>query len=158
MKQWFNNLRRQEQLMVLVGGAVVAVYVVFVFILGPMADTRDKLQRQNQAAATTLAEVKALAEQYRRLQGGGSPTPATGGSLTRIVDTTVKHNQLSMSRFQPSSSGDVQVRFENALFNNLVAWLNELEVENGVLIKDLSITPGSGTGLVNVSVRLSLNG
>lgn len=159
MKEWFNNLRRQEQLMLLIGALVVVAYIVFVLILAPMADTRDNLQRQNVEAAQTLAEVGALANQYQSLSGvataGARPTV---GNLTVIVDTTVKANQLKMTRFQPSSQGDVQVRFENAVFNHIVAWLNDLEVNNGVLIKDLSLTPGAGKGLVNVSVRLGLNG
>ena len=143
--------------MLLVGTAAVALYVVFVWILAPMSESIDNLQRQNQAAALTLAEVRQLADEYQRLQGKTTAVKQTG-SLTQVVDVTVKNNQLKMSRFQPSSSGDAQVRFENAPFNNVVAWLNELEVENSVLIKDISVTPGTASGLVNVSVRLNKNG
>ena len=81
---------------------------------------------------------------------------ATGGkqNLTRLIDTTVKNNTLTMTRFQPSSSGEVQVRFENAVFDHILSWLHELEIGNGIVIRDLSVTNGSAIGLVNVSVRL----
>lgn len=144
--------------MLLFGAMAVAIYVVFVLILAPMANARDNLERQNQEAAQTLAEVRALASEYQGLSGAGPGARSAGGNLTVIVDSTVKANQLKMARFQPSSLGDVQVRFENALFNNIVAWLNDLEANNGVLIKDLSLTPGAAKGLVNVSVRLGLSG
>lgn len=158
MKEWFNNLRRQEQLMVLFGAFALALYIVFMWILAPMSDKIATLERQNHAAAVSLAEVKELAKVYKQLNQSGRAASVSDGNLTRIVDSTVKNNQLKMTRFQPSSSGDVQVRFENAAFNNIAAWINELESGNGVLVRDLSLTPGSAKGLVNVSVRLSLSG
>ena len=155
-QQWFNNLPRKEQTMLLIGGGAVLVYIVFVLVLAPMSKSVSELQRKNQVAAETLAEVQRLAAEYKQLEsnGGGKPA-ASRGSLTRLVDSSVQSNQLTMSRFQPSSTGDVQVRFENAVFNNIVAWLNDIEVVNGVMIKDLTISPGSADGLVNVSVRLN---
>ncbi len=58
-----------------------------------------------------------------------------------------------MSRFQPGSTGDVQIRFDNSSFDQVARWLHQLESE-GVTVRDLAISPGASTGLVNVSVRL----
>lgn len=154
MQQWFNNLQRQEQLMLLGGGFAVALYIVFVLILGPMSKSADVLTLQNERATESLHNVQALAEEYTRLKKSGAGPTGQKQNLTRLIDSTVKKNQLYMSRFQPSSSGDVQVRFENAVFNNIITWINELESEHGTVVKDLSITKGSASGLVNVSVRL----
>ncbi|WP_101757508.1 type II secretion system protein GspM [Oceanicoccus sp. KOV_DT_Chl] len=154
MQQWFNNLTRQEQLLLLCGGASVILYVLFVLILQPMSSSVAQLEVQNQRAAETLNSVTALAAEYEALKQKGYAVSNQSQNLTRLIDNTVKKNGLAMSRFQPSSSGDVQVRFENAAFNNIVAWLHELENEQGVVIKDLSVSPGSDSGYVNVSVRL----
>jgi general secretion pathway protein M len=59
-----------------------------------------------------------------------------------------------MSRFQPGSSGDVQVRLDNAAFDQVIRWLNDLESTQGVTTRELVIAQGSAAGLVNVSVRL----
>lgn len=153
--QWFNNLKRQEQLLLLVGGAVFTAYLLVVLLWRPMADSVDVLERQNQAASDTLQNVQSLVLEYKALQG----TATSGGSsgkqnLTRVIDASVKNNQLQMKRFQPSSSGDVQIRLENASFKNVLAWVNELESEHGVRVKDLSISPGNSSGVVNISIRL----
>ena len=158
MQQWFNNLQRNEQLMLLVGAAAVTVYLLYVVLWRPMATSVDTLQRQNQAAEKSLHNVKRLVTEYRQLQGSGAGKRGSRQNLTRLIDSTVKKNELTMNRFQPSSSGDVQVRFENAVFNNVLAWLNELEAGNGVIVKDLSISPGAASGLVNISVRLRQGG
>ncbi len=159
MQQWFNNLQRQEQLMLSLGGVVVLAYVLYALIWRPMANSVDTLQRQNQAAQESLQKMQVLAVEYKQLKGAGAGR--SGGSrqnLTRLIDSSVKKNKLTMNRFQPSSSGDVQVRFENAVFNHIVAWLNELENDNGVIVKDFSVTPGVASGVVNVSVRLRQGG
>jgi general secretion pathway protein M len=156
MQQWFNNLTRQEQLMLLLGSFAVLVYIIYVIILRPLSDKADLLATQNVAAAQTLATVKALAEEYKQLEKSGASAGSNQKSnLTRLIDSTVKKNNLVMQRFQPSSSGDIQVRLENAVFNDVVAWLGELELDYLVVIKDLSITPAQGSGIVNVSVRLN---
>lgn len=154
MQQWFNNLPRREQIILLVGGGAVLLYIVFMIILAPMSEAVANLKQQNMVAAATLVEVQQLSGEYQRLQKNSSKPRQSGGNLTRIIDSSVKNNQLMMSRFQPSSRGDVQVRFENAVFNHILSWLNEMESEHSIMVKDLTIGPGSGSGLVNVSVRL----
>ncbi len=156
MQQWIKNLSRNEQLMLLVGAVVIVLYILFVVILQPMSGSVAALENKNQVAEESLQNVKALAAEYKALNAAGFGSSGGGNeqNLTRLIDSTVKKNQLAMSRFQPSSSGDVQVRFENAAFSNILAWLNELETDNGVLIRDLSVTNGSAVGLVNVSVRV----
>ena len=154
MQQWFNNLRRREQLMLLFGSLVILVYLFFVVIVTPMSASVSSLQQQNQRAAESLVAVKALVKEYNSLQKSGAGKTGSKQNFTRLIDTTVKASELTMNRFQPSSSGDVQVRFENANFNDVIAWISILENDHGILVKDLSISSGVATGLVNVSVRL----
>lgn len=155
IKQWFNNLKRQEQLLLLAGGAVFIIYFLVVVLWKPMSASIDILERQSQDAAESLQNVQLLAEEYRGLQGSAATGSGAGKqNLTRLIDSLVKKNKLVMKRFQPSSSGDVQIRFENTSFKNVLAWINELETDNGVIVKDLSVSPGNGSGLVNISIRL----
>lgn len=154
MQQWFNNLKRQEQLLLLLLAALLTAYLLFALLWRPMAQSAQSLELQNQRSVESLGAVAALAEEYKVLQQTGLARNQSKQNLTRLIDSTVKKHQLVMSRFQPSSSGDVQVRFENARYNSVLGWLNELENDHGVLIKDLSITMGAGSGVINLSVRM----
>ncbi len=154
MQQWFYSLKRQEQIMLLLGGFVVFAYLLYVLLLRPMSLASERLETQNETASHSLAVVKILSQEYLALKSSGSEVGGKKKNLTRLIDVTVKNNTLTMTRFQPSSSGDVQVRFENAVFDHILSWLHELETGNGIIIKDLSVTNGPATGLVNVSVRL----
>jgi general secretion pathway protein M len=158
MEKWFNNLESREQMILLAGGVCVGLYLLYLLLWNPIVSKRDDLIVQNQAVAQSLASVRGLAAEYKALKKSGAAGKSpVGSNLSRIVDSSVARNQLKMNRFQPSSSGDVQVRFENAVFNNIVGWLYELETEYAIEVKELSVTPGAAAGLVNVSVRLHGN-
>lgn len=154
IQQWFNNLKRSEQQILFVGGVLVLLYLLYVLLWQPTSAGIERLQQHNVVAAEQLQSVRALAAEYKQLKGSDGGGRSNNFNLQTLIDNTVSRNQLHVKRMQPSASGDVQVRFENAVFNKVVAWLYDLEVANGVVVKDLSINPGNGSGLVNVSVRL----
>ncbi len=155
MKQWFNNLRPHEQWMLLLTGILLVSYLLYALAWQPLKASQTSLAQKNTLASATLREVKRLSQEYLALKASGnSAKAASGGSLASIVDSSVAKNQLTMSRFQPSASGDAQVRFENAGFDAVLAWLHQIETEHGIAVRDLSISKGSATGLVNVSVRV----
>lgn len=145
------SMRDQKMLAVLAG--VVLLYLLYQIFLHPLATANARLTAQNSAAQNSLAEMTQMAAQLRALQQA-QQSGGNGENLTQLVDRSVAANQLHMSRFQPGSSGDVQVRLDNVAFDQTLRWLNELESGDGVAVRELVVAPGAGSGLVNVSVRL----
>lgn len=151
----FRQLGLRDQAMLMVLAAALALYMLYQLLWHPLAKANDNLAQQNAGLLRSLANVSQLAAQYNELKKlNAQNNGAQGSSLTQLVDDTVAANQLHMSRFQPGSTGDVQVRFDNASFDQVMRWLNELESKDGVVLREFGISPGSGAGLVNVSVRL----
>lgn len=148
------QLSLRDQAMLAVLALALALYAVYQLAWRPLAAANARLQVQNVAAAQSLEAVTRLAAQYRELQKSGAADAGTGENLTQLVDRTVAVHNLHMSRFQPGSTGDVQVRLDNVAFDQVLRWLHQLESAHAVAIKELSVTPGAGSGLVNVSVRL----
>lgn len=148
------QLSLRDQALLALLAAVVVLYLIYQLAWRPLAAANAQLRQQNETAARTLENVAQLAAQYRQLQQSGARGGQSQGSLTALIDQTVAVNQLQMSRFQPGSSGDVQVRLDNAPFDQVLRWLHQLEAQHGVAVKELAVAPGSDSGLVNVSVRL----
>ena len=160
MQRWltlFNELKPRAQLLLLGGACVLVIYLFYLLVWQPVSNAKDRVILSNRVAIEDLQDIRALAAEYRQLERSGGQR-VSGQNLSQIVDSSAARYQLSMSRFQPSSSGDVQIRFDNVSFNAIIAWLYDLESNNAVGVKDLSINPGNASGLVNVSVRLYLNG
>ena len=150
------NLRDQAMLIVLAGFLVF--YMAYQMAWRPLANANRNLAQSNSVLRDSVQNMTQLAAQFQQLQQAGARSgngsAGTQENLAQLLDRTVAAQQLQMSRFQPGSTGDVQIRFDNSPFDNVIRWLNQLESEGGVTVKDLSISPGSTTGLVNVSVRL----
>jgi general secretion pathway protein M len=153
LSRW-RQLNGRDQAMLALLGAVLLLYVSYLALWRPLAAANRHLRQQNLAAADSLGAVTQLAAQYRELQKNQGAQRARSENLTQLIDRSVAANQLHMSRFQPGSGGDVQVRLDNAPFDQVLRWLYQLESAEAVTIRELAVAPGAGSGLVNVSVRL----
>ncbi|WP_019531402.1 type II secretion system protein GspM [Dasania marina] len=149
----FNQLKRKEQYYVAALLLLLVPYVFYVAIWQPVLTDNKKLQQANIVAQQQLQNVQQLAAQYKKLQNS-SGVHNTDVNLPQLVDSSLLRHQLRLKRMQPSASGDIQLRFEDVSFNDLVAWLHELESEYAVIVKDASITPGNSDGVVSSSVRI----
>ena len=155
MKQWFLARSNQEQVIIVLLATVLGLFLIWQMLVAPMREKQQQLETRQQALSNQLQEVQQLAERYQQLEQQGESALQTGQqSLPNLVDASVIKHGLTLRRYQPSSSGTAQIRFENMAFSSIISWLYDLEVEQGVGIKDLSITDGQSEGLVNVSVRL----
>jgi general secretion pathway protein M len=154
LKKWQQQLSLRDQKMLALAAGVLVLFALYQIALRPIAAANARLAAQNAAAQNSLAEVTQMAAQLRQLQQTQAQQNGGGENLTQLVDRTVAANQLHMSRFQPGSSGDVQVRLDNVSFDQTLRWLNDLESAQNVAVRELVVAPGAASGLVNVSVRL----
>lgn len=154
MKQWFSGLTQREQLSLLIMGLAVALYLVFVLLMAPLSQARDRMALQNLGVAESLQRVDVLVSQilYLREAGDGS---TSSRNLTSLVNRSTSNYQLQVNRLQPNSRGELQVRLENAAFDDLIAWLYQVEYKEGLRVLETSITQAGSAGRVNATIRLS---
>ena len=50
---------------------------------------------------------------------------------------------------------EIQVRLENASFDDIIRWLHEMEYSQGLLVSEVSITQAGAIGRVNASIRIA---
>lgn len=154
-KNWFLQNSPREQLLLAVGAIAVAVALLYVGLLLPLINARDKQQVNNRAVMAQQIEVRRLAAEVLGQQQSGATNQS---SLAQITNTTLRNNDLKMEDFQPTGNDNVRVRLANVEFNKVMSWLNELENKEGVQIKEVSVTAGDVQGLLGtVTVKLFRN-
>jgi general secretion pathway protein M len=154
MKQWFTGLTQREQLSLLIMGLAVALYLAFVIFIAPLSQARDRMVVQNRGVAESLQRVEVLVSQILHLRETGNGS-STNLNLTSIVNRSTSSYQLQVNRLQPNSRGELQVRLENAVFDDLIAWLYQVEYKEGLRVLETSITQAGTVGRVNATVRLA---
>lgn len=153
LKEWWNQASTRDQLALVICGGILLFYLSYMVLLKPVIKLRDGQLTTNLAQAEALERVRELAATWiNRSENTGGDN--AGRSLVDIVNSSLQKNNLRMTGMQPSGADDVRLRLEQVPFDNLLAWLYEVEVSQRLQIKDLSVATGSNEGLVSVNVRL----
>jgi len=108
------------------------------------------LHLQCMGLTSAIAEPRAVRESDAR--------PGRQRNLTSLINQSTARQALQVSRLQPNSRGEIQVRLESAAFDALLAWLYELEYREGLLVREVSITQSGTSGRVNATIRVAQAG
>ena len=154
MNKWFLRFNTREQLSLLVMSAAVALYILYAFIWTPLSSARDDMALRNQSTVELLHRVDSMVSEVQALKAsGGSNTSQR--NLTSLINQTTRSQNLAVTRLQPNSRGDIQVRMEGASFDDVMVWLHAIELRERLVIQELSLTQAGGSGLINLTVRVS---
>lgn len=153
MKDMFFNMTRREQIYVLVMVAAVGLWLLFTFALAPASAAREAMKASNESAINLLARVDAKATELIRIRQEGSTQ--NNGSLVSAISRSSELAGLPVRRLQPNSRGEVQVRYETVDYDDLARWLYQVEMVEGLVVVEASITQAGRSGGVNASVRVA---
>ncbi|MEZ7944379.1 MAG: type II secretion system protein GspM [Halioglobus sp.] len=154
MKEWFSQLNQREQLSLLLLSLALLVYLLYILVLSPLESEREQLIAQNSAVIESQGRVDAMVSQLLQLREGGAKAGAKR-NLTSVINQSTSRLQLPVMRLQPNSRGEIQVRIENASFNDVLKWLNEMEYTESLLVREVSVTPAASAGRINITVRIA---
>jgi general secretion pathway protein M len=154
MKEWFAQRNQREQISLLVLGLALALYLLYVFVWSPLDTRREQLAGQNTAIADSQVRVDEMVSQLLQLRQSGARS-GTKRNLTSVINESTSRLQLPVIRLQPNSRGEIQVRLENASFDDMLKWLHEMEYGEGLLVREVSVTQANSAGRVNVTVRIA---
>ena len=157
MKALWQTFSTRDQASLLVLAAVLLVYLVYMLVWSPLSSLRDDMARRNVATAESLQRVDAMVSEIIELRDSGAAAN-NQRNLTSLVNRATTRLGLPVSRLQPNSRGEIQVRLEGAAFDNLLIWLHELEYREGLLVLEASISQAGSAGRVNATVRVGQGG
>ena len=154
MKDWFAQLSQRDQLSLLALGLVLCLYLLYMLVWKPLDDKRELLEQQNSVVAASLQEVDVMVSEIMRLRDSGAVAGARR-NLTSLINQSTGRRGLQVTRLQPNSRGEIQVRLEGAAFDEVLAWLHEIENQEGLLVMEAAVTPAGMAGRVNATVRIA---
>tara|TARA_B110000503_G_scaffold13903_1_gene18989 strand:+ start:112481 stop:112954 length:474 start_codon:yes stop_codon:yes gene_type:complete len=154
MKEWFAQLNQREQMSVLALSLVLALYLLYVLVWSPLNSKRELLLLQNMAIAESQVRVDEMVSELMELRASGVKT-GSKRNLTSVINESTSRLQLPVIRLQPNSRGEIQVRLENAAFDDVLKWLYHMEHTEHMLVREVSLTQSNTAGLVNVTARIA---
>jgi type II secretory pathway component PulM len=147
MKDWFLSLQERERVILIGGAATALVIVLWWAVLAPLqsasADLREAVT-DKQRLLLDLRRAETLAPD------AAAPAAGPGGqSLVVLVESTTQAFGLALPRTRQDGANGINVSFQGASFDALLAWLIELDTTHGVRVESASFSSARERGLVN---------
>ncbi len=150
-----SRFNRQEQILILLGSVIIILFLVWMLLLSPLQNRRNKLLTINLASEQSLGRVQLLARQVEKLSQGAVQSGAGAEDLGGLINSSLSENGINMTSLNPGGAGgEVRVRIDKASSESLLQWMYDLESKYHVTIRDLTITATNEPGQVAVTVRL----
>ena len=152
---WYRRLPDREQFLfnLMVLGLLALMFVVVV-LLPASRYAIDSVSAYQQAQDDYQW---LLANEQGALQAAAvDGKPRDTNSLTSTVVSSAQAFGLEFRRYEPTADGDLRIWLEQASFDNLVGWLQDMANRHQLSVDNITISPESNNGLVNV--RLEIKG
>ena len=148
---WWNERNEQERRMLKIGGAVVAVGIVYGLLIDPAFSGRAKLAKELPQLRQQVAELQSLAGEAAQLsaQAPIQPPPMSRESVNASLQ------QRGLSPQSLTVTGEyARLEFKGAAFAGIVAWLDAMRREQRLLVQDANISAQSTPGQVDATFTL----
>lgn len=159
MRAKWQQLSEREQRLVLITAGVVLLSLLYFGLWQPLQQGIEAEQLRLQARQQTLQQLQqdaARVQQLRRHQAQSNRSATRKGSLLVVIERSAQQKKLqaALQKVQPEGKDGVRVWLDNAVFDDLVEWLDLLSRQHGLQISDISIERGTEPGRVNCRVLL----
>lgn len=160
MKGWWQSLQTRERLLVQIAAAIAALFMLWLLVLRPLAQAEVELQLGVETLRNQVAEAAQSAKAILAARNAGmiatAPASQGGPSLMALADSSARDAGLSsaLKRLQPEGENQVKLEFEAADFDALVAWLERLDRQDGVVVTEWSVDRALAPGVVNARLTL----
>lgn len=152
MKAWFLGLQSQERITVIGGAVALALMLFYVAIWDPIHTGVAQLEKSVAKQAPLLAWMKQAAIEVKTLRGGQAAQKLNSGeSLLSLIDSTAKKGRLgnALKRVKPDGDKKVRVWLEQASFDDMVKWLENLNNFYDVEVLSLVIDRKDVSGIID---------
>lgn len=151
LRDRFRALSHRDRAALLIGGAVLAVFVLFQFVYSPLHAACERLETANQRQEAELAELKGIVAAYGRLTANrsGGATTSADFNLFSLLETMATGSGL-MDRVDYMRPGSVdldamkkedwvEVKLSGVTLKELTEYLYRIRnAGKGIYIKRLS--------------------
>lgn len=154
LQQRWSAMESREQRALMGLSVFMLVVVFYLAIWVPVHDYADSARSNFDRHQTLYQYLKATEAEARSSASSPGATRPSGQSLLSVVSSVARSVSINPSRLQPEGGDSVSVWFEGVAFSQLMQWLEKLEYERGITVKQLSIEKRDQPG--QVSARLVL--
>lgn len=151
---YLNTLNKREQWMVVSAALCVFIYIYYLFLYTPLSSRVEQRASQLAEKTTTLEWMNKVKQQKN--SSVIKQTVTNSQLLTLLANQLKEYHSLRFPyQLQQTSSGEVQLSFDQVPFNLLLQWLANINNKYAINIKQFNATRTNTQGLTQLMIILS---
>lgn len=154
IKNWHDGLNQRERYMVYVAAVALLIFIPYQFIWAPFSNSITDMQENVARQKQDLLWMQESLPVIRQLNRSGAKTPTSGSALYSVVQNTASRKFGTDIRVEKQGRQGIRVMIDNAGFDDLMSWLDELISRHQARIKEFNVNRKEGAGRVKVSIVL----
>ena len=160
LREWFDKLAPRERWLVLAAATFAIFALVYALGIQPLYAARGRAAAELEVRRSLLSDIEQVARRFGPQDASTGPVPANGESLVVVIDRSTRERGLGayLKRNQPEGANGVRLRLESVPFDDLTAWLADVQTRHGLSATSASFDPSGEPGRVNSNLVLELAG
>lgn len=157
LRRAYDRLSARDRLLVIVGTTLFLLLILLFAVWMPLDQRVDRLRDTVDRQLTLRAWMSDAAREVQQLRAsGGSARRVEDQSLLAFTDRTAREAGLggALRRVEPEGNDRVRIVLEQASFDTVATWLEQLVERFHVRIANITVERREEAGLVNVRVVL----
>lgn len=156
--RWYREQSPRDQRVLALLAVFLLVVSVWLLVRLPVERDLSQAQRRYEAARSDhlwiLAHRDEAARAAGRGAGQGSRGSQSGQALLSTVAGSARRSGLTLNRFQPEGDDALAVSLDEVVFGEMLRWLETLEAEEGIRVRQASLSAADRPGRVRARLVL----
>jgi len=160
MKAWFLAISERERYLLIIGITVILAVVLWFYAWQPLVKYKTRLDGDLVASAENasyLQQAKTELTAKQAAEAAKQPID-TLTSVQIVIAPVLQKYQLDqpgiLSRSEAKGKDGVNLKLDNAPFDQVVAFLGELETHYAIYATSIGLIPGAAPGLAGMQLTL----
>lgn len=142
MKNWYNTLSPRERSLVLYGGIILSLILLWLLVVKPLYANHQKYNKVIVSQKKTLETMLKQSLEIKKLQVQAvKPKTSVSGNPQQLVERALQTWRLKtkLERMQSQGNKGVRLSLKNASADRVMRFLHELESKYSLSISNLII-------------------
>lgn len=150
----YYSLSDRDRISIITLAVFLGCVAFYYLIWSPFNDSLDMAKSKYQNKRELVAWLEANQTAARKASANPQSRGRGNQSMMTLVNSTSRQAQLSLKRVEPKDDDVIRVWMDNAAFDDVMNWLNDLGTRYGVSVVNITIEGQKETGRVDASIIL----
>lgn len=157
MKELFEKISTRERIFLGAGGAFVAIFLLYLLIWAPVSKSFKKHRKDVPEKQETLAWMQEAQREAAKFMVSGNKGKKAYSSPLITIEKTARQWKLdgSLKRVEPDGDKGIKVWMEEAIFDDLVLWLQLLQSDYQIVVSTINVEKKAAPGYVDARITFA---